>query len=99
MYPNGMRILDLRRDRYPMVVTEFGFSLGKQGLAENGEYGKEIIRYLESKGISWVCWIFDPLWKPTLIDSWDTFKPTESGEFFRQALQKKLRTDSLYEVR
>jgi endoglucanase len=75
--------------RYPMVATEFGFVLGKQGMAENGEYGKEIIQYLESKGISWVCWVFDPLWQPNLIESWDTFKPTESGEFFRQALQHK----------
>jgi hypothetical protein len=76
--------------RYPMVVTEFGFSKGKQGLAENGEYGKEIVQYLEGKGISWVCWIYDPLWKPTLIESWDTFKLTESGEFFRKALRREI---------
>jgi endoglucanase len=76
--------------RYPMVVTEFGFSKGKQGLEENGEYGKEIIQYLEGKGISWVCWIYDPLWKPTLIESWDTFKPTEGGEFFRKALRHEI---------
>jgi hypothetical protein len=77
-------------NRYPVVATEFGFVLGKQGMEENGEYGKEIIQYLESKGISWVCWVFDPLWQPNLIESWDTFKLTESGEFFKQSLQQKV---------
>lgn len=77
--------------RYPMIATEFGFSLGTQGMEENGEYGKEIILYLEDKGISWVCWIFDPLWGPRLIESWDTFKLTQSGEFFHNALQQKIK--------
>jgi aryl-phospho-beta-D-glucosidase BglC (GH1 family) len=75
--------------RYPVVSTEFGFTLGKEGMAENGEYGKAIIKYLESNHISWICWIFDPEWYPRMLESWD-FKLSESGEFFKQALQGKL---------
>ena len=75
-------------DKYPIVVTEFGFAAGMYGITKNDEYGKEIIQYLENKGISWVCWIFDPEWTPNLIESWDSFKLTESGEFFKQSLRK-----------
>jgi endoglucanase len=73
--------------RYPVVATEFGFSLGHGSHADNSEYGTAIIAYLESKGISWVGWIFDPDWYPRLFESWDTYKLTQSGEFFKQALQ------------
>jgi endoglucanase len=74
---------------YPVVATEFGFILGGQGLAENGQYGKEIIAYLEGRGMSWMAWVYDPDWYPRLIESWDTFKLTESGEFFKKALHGK----------
>jgi endoglucanase len=75
--------------KYPVVATEFSFGLGKLGNVDNLEYGKEIISYLEDKGISWICWVFDPVWKPNLLESWDGFKLTESGDFFNQALLKK----------
>ncbi|MDZ7292209.1 MAG: glycoside hydrolase family 5 protein [candidate division KSB1 bacterium] len=77
--------------RFPILATEIGFTLGKSTLAENGEYGKAIISYLENKGIGWVGWVFDPEWHPALFESWDTYKLTESGEFFKQALQGKLK--------
>jgi aryl-phospho-beta-D-glucosidase BglC (GH1 family) len=77
-------------NRYPVVATEFGFTIGTREWEDNSDYGKEIISYLEERGISWVCWIFDPEWYPKLIESWDTFKPTESGEFFRKALRHEI---------
>ena len=76
--------------RYPVVATEFGFVLGKQGTTENAGYGKAIIKYLEGNGISWIGWVYDPLWHPQLLKSWDGFVLTESGEFFKQALQAKV---------
>jgi endoglucanase len=75
--------------QYPLIATEIGFTMGKEGMAENGEYGKSIISYLEGRGISWVAWVFDPEWGPRMIDSWDTYKLTESGEFFKQAMVTK----------
>ena len=73
--------------RYPIIATEIGFTLGKEGMKDNGDYGKAIISYLEGKGISWVAWVFDPEWYPKMFESWDTYKLTESGEFFKQAMQ------------
>jgi len=73
-------------DRFPILATEMGFSIGKQGMADNGEYGAAIIKYLEGKGIGWVAWVFDPQWVPSLISSWDTYALTESGAFFKQAM-------------
>ena len=74
--------------RYPVVATEFGFAMGKEGMSENEEYGKAIISYLERKEISWITWVFDPEWGPRMIKSWD-YTLTESGEFFKQAMQSK----------
>jgi len=60
---------------------------GKGGLADNAEYGDAIIGYMEAKGMSWVAWVFDPDWYPSLLKSWDTYELTESGKFFREALR------------
>ncbi len=76
-------------DYFPVVASEFGFVLGKEGLADNGEYGEKIIGYLEGRGISWVAWIFDPDWTPRLIESLDSYTLTESGEFFKQAMHRR----------
>jgi hypothetical protein len=75
--------------RYPVVATEIGFTMGREGMKDNGEYGKAIINYLEGKGISWVAWVFDPEWYPRMFESWDTYKLTESGQFFKDAMHGK----------
>lgn len=46
---------------YPVVATEFGFG-GSHGTTSDMEYGNRIIKYLEGKGISWICRVFDPEW-------------------------------------
>jgi hypothetical protein len=74
-------------DQFPILATEIGFTLGKEGLAENGEYGMAILRYLEGRGIGWVAWVFDPEWTPSMITSWDTYSLTECGKFFQEAMQ------------
>jgi aryl-phospho-beta-D-glucosidase BglC (GH1 family) len=77
-------------NRYPVVATEFGFTIGTREREDTGEYGKEIISYLEERGMSWVCWVFDPEWQPGLVESWAPFILTKSGKFFKQALQQKI---------
>lgn len=74
--------------QYPIIATELGFTLGDESMNANGEYANAIINYLESKGISWVAWVFDPEWYPSMIKSWKTFELTESGKFFMQAMKK-----------
>ena len=74
--------------RYPVIATEFGFSVPPGTAVKDGDYGPLIVNYLESKGISWMAWCFDPEWGPTLLKSWD-YDLTGSGEFFKQAMQKK----------
>jgi hypothetical protein len=34
--------------------------------------------------------VFDPEWGPPMLRSWDTYALTESGEFFKQAMQGKV---------
>ncbi len=72
---------------YPVVATEFGFNAGERGTGEKNEYGKAIVKYLEGKRISWICWLFDPDWGPSLLRSWDGYALSESGEFFKGAMQ------------
>ncbi len=82
-------------EKYPIVATELGFTLGKGGMEDNGEYGKAIVNYMEGKHISWVWWVFDPLWRPTMLQSWKTFEPTDNGKFFEAAAHGKIqRPDS-----
>lgn len=75
---------------YPLMVTEFGFGIRPGSSLEEDHYGYQIISYLESKGIGWVCWIFDPEWGPPLLKSWDPYELTEAGEFFKKAMHGEL---------
>lgn len=81
-------------DLYPVVATEFGFV----GAGERGEhvpcigdetYGEAIIRFFDSKGISYVVWVFDPDWAPALIEDY-SFTPTRQGRFFKAVLEKNM---------
>jgi hypothetical protein len=72
--------------RYPVFVTELGFDRrGSVPFVGTSRYGREIVAYMERKGMSWAAWCFDPDWGPTLIRDW-TFAPTEQGELFRAAM-------------
>jgi endoglucanase len=79
--------------KYPVVATEFGFG-GFPGLKDENDYGNRIIDYLESKGISWMCWVFDPEWGPRMLKSWDTYELTESGAFFKKAMMGELKVQN-----
>jgi aryl-phospho-beta-D-glucosidase BglC (GH1 family) len=81
-------------DRYPVVVTEFGFGLRPGQTIDADHYGNRIISYLEGRGISWICWVYDPEWGPSLLKSWDTYELTGSGEFFKKALKGELESQN-----
>jgi len=66
--------------KYPIVATELGFTLPT--LKANQEYGEEIVGYFRERHISWIWWVFDPLWRPAMLESWSTFKLTPEGQFF-----------------
>jgi hypothetical protein len=77
-------------ERYPVIVTEFGFMSGDLPDAHipviaDETYGEAIVGFLEQREISWVAWVFDPNWSPQLIEDW-AFTPTLQGRFFRQRL-------------
>jgi hypothetical protein len=72
---------------YPVIATELGFTLGDGSIKDNGDYGKTIIKYLEGKGISWVWWVFDPVWEPPMFESWKNYKLTDSGKFYKEAVR------------
>jgi len=76
--------------KYPVITTEFGFGLRPGQVMDANSYAPRIISFLEGKGISWVCWCFDPEWGPTLMKSWDTYELTVSGEFFKKAMKGEL---------
>jgi hypothetical protein len=69
---------------YPVIATELGFS---RSTKDNEAYGKAIINYLEGRGISWVWWVFDPEWGPNMFESWDNYKLTDGGKFYKEAAQ------------
>jgi endoglucanase len=75
-------------DQYPVVATEFGLG-GFPGQPADVDYGNRIINYLEGRGISWTCWVFDPEWGPSLLKSWQ-YDLTDGGRFFKKALHGEL---------
>lgn len=75
--------------KFPVVATEFGFWTPKNPNPATEDYPQAIVKYLESRGISWFCWVYDPEWEPALIKSWD-FTPTDSGKFFTDAMHGKV---------
>jgi endoglucanase len=78
--------------QYPIIVTELGW-VQADGygahipVMNDGSYGPQIIEFMQQREISWVAWVFDPQWSPTMISDWQ-FTPTEQGRFFKQQLQK-----------
>jgi len=79
------------KDRFPVIATEFGYAKdGAIPYISDDRYGREMIAYLEKRGISWIPWCFDTEWVPTLIRDWD-FTPTDSGKVFKEALRANQR--------
>ncbi len=80
-------------DNYPIIATELGFMKADGPgahipvIVEDLEYGETIVNYFNKKGISWVAWVFDPVWSPQMIQSWK-FEPTMQGEFFKSKMQE-----------
>lgn len=78
---------------YPMIATELGWvSADGYGahipVIDDGSYGPLIIEFMQSRGISWTAWCFDPHWSPTMIKNWD-FEPTQQGAFFKHVMQTR----------
>lgn len=77
-------------DTYPIIATEMGFGLRGNAKIKEDDYGPRIVKYLESRGISWMAWVFDPEWGPPMLKSWDTYELTGSGEFFKKAMHGEI---------
>jgi endoglucanase len=73
-------------DQYPIVASEIGFWLNPTQMADPNHYGYQITKYLEGRGISWVAWVFDPEWGPSMLKSWNGYELTDMGKFFKQAM-------------
>lgn len=77
---------------YPIIATELGWvnANGKGAhipVINDGSYGPQIIEFMHDRNISWVAWVFDPDWSPTMISDWD-YTPTQQGAFFKEEMQK-----------
>lgn len=75
--------------RFPIIATEIGYGSGPNANPQTADYGPTIVKYLESRGISWMAWVYDPEWDPSLITGWD-YTLSDSGKFFSQAMQGKV---------
>ena len=75
--------------KYPVFVTELGYDRnGSVPFVGTHHYGREIVSYMEKRGMSWAAWCFDPDWGPTLISDW-SFTPTEQGRLWKAALLRQ----------
>jgi hypothetical protein len=76
--------------RYPVIATEIGFDLKNGEKVTDEHYGNRVTRFLEGRGISWLCWVYDNDWEPGLLKSLDTFELTGSGQFFKEAMHRPI---------
>ncbi len=79
------------KEKYPLILTEIGFCDKDEPGAHvpvlgDESYGDAITNYCDSKGISYVIWVFDPNWSPMLFHGWD-YKPSRHGKYFKKKLQ------------
>ncbi|HEY1849303.1 MAG TPA: cellulase family glycosylhydrolase, partial [Opitutaceae bacterium] len=75
-------------DSHPVIATEIGFELKDGEAMTDDSYGNRITRYLESRGISWVAWVFDPDWGPRMLKSFNGFELRSDGTFFKEAMHR-----------
>ncbi len=74
--------------KYPIIATEWGFGLKDGEVVDDNHYGNRITRFLESHGISWTAWVYDPHWGPPMLKSFDGPVLNGFGEFVKQALHR-----------
>jgi hypothetical protein len=83
-------------ENYPIMLTEVGFDPNDTFVPEvykaGVDYGFRIINYAKVRNISWIAFVFykGQYWPMPLFQNWQTFEPTESGTFFRNALLNSL---------
>jgi endoglucanase len=75
-------------DRYPVIATEWGFGLKEGEVVDDNHYGNRITRFLEQRGISWMAWVYDPQWGPSMLKSFDGFELSGFGQFVKEALHR-----------
>ena len=75
-------------DKYPLIATEIGFGFKGDEAVDDNHYGNRITRFLEQRGISWLAWVYDPEWTPSMLKSFEGFTLTGCGEFFKQAMHR-----------
>lgn len=91
---NWERDFGFMADKYPVFATEIGYQKATDKGAhvpviDEGGYGPRITDYFAKKGISWVAWVFDPLWSPQLITDYETYAPTMQGKHFRNIMLRE----------
>lgn len=68
--------------RYPLIATELGYSAEDDPKEVRDTYGPAITNYLQSRGISWIVWCFDPEWASNIMSKWETFQLKGAGQYF-----------------
>jgi len=79
------------KEKYPIILTEIGFSGPKDlgahvPVISDESYAKAITNYCDTKGISYVVWVFDKKWAPRLYVD-DNYTPSRQGTYFKKKLQ------------
>ncbi|MFK7979062.1 MAG: glycoside hydrolase family 5 protein [Saprospiraceae bacterium] len=78
------------KEKYPLILTEIGFCEPEAKGAHipvisDESYGAAITDYCDKKDISYIVWVFDPLWSPMLFLDWD-FTPSRQGRYFKEKM-------------
>jgi endoglucanase len=81
------------KEKYPILLTEIGFCGAEEvgahiPVISDESYGDAMTKYCDTKGISWIVWVFDPQWAPQLFSDWN-YTLTRQGKYFKKALMDR----------
>jgi hypothetical protein len=75
-------------DKYPVLIGEFG-----PGSQMNLVDTQLLLQFAESRGISWVGWLFHDTGCPCMLSDTNTFAPTPFGTLIKSNLQEAARLE------
>lgn len=80
---------------FPVFATEWGYYTPDQTQCTNSTtpyrgnwqgYNIQLLSYLQSLGISWTAFVWDPVWCPAMLLSFTNYQPSQFGKFVEDAL-------------
>jgi len=85
-YLTWSRALDGLEEKYPIIITEWGYETGgDSNYNVKSDYPEKLKKFILDKGLHFTAWCWNGSWKPRMLES-DWQSPTDYGRFVKNFL-------------